>query len=56
MSGDEDEGVAADLSAMEAEFLEIDENGRWNVVYQVGPLPGSKWKWQPEAERFRKLK
>eukprot|EP00066_Takifugu_rubripes_P002008 XP_003963616.2 PREDICTED: tyrosine-protein phosphatase non-receptor type 1 [Takifugu rubripes] len=34
MSGDEDEGVAADLSAMEAEFLEIDENGRWNAVYQ----------------------
>lgn len=56
MSGDEDEGVAADLSAMEAEFLEIDENGRWNVVYQVRPLPGSKWKWQPGAERFQKLK
>lgn len=51
MSRDEEEGVAADLSAMEAEFLEIDENGRWSVVYQVGPLPRSKWKW-----RFQQLK
>lgn len=38
MSGDGIEGVAAGLSAMEAEFLEIDENGRWNAVYQVGSL------------------
>lgn len=41
MSGDGIEGVAAGLPAMEAEFLEIDENGRWNAVYQVGSLPGS---------------
>lgn len=39
MSGDGEEGVAAGLSAMEAEFLEIDRNGRWSAVYQVGPLP-----------------
>lgn len=32
-------GVAAGLSAMEDEFLQIDENGRWSAVYQVGPLP-----------------
>lgn len=30
----EEEGVAAGLSAMEAEFLEIDENGSWGAVYQ----------------------
>lgn len=47
MAGDGEEGVAAGLSAMETEFLEIDENGRWNVVYQVGPLPRSVWKWRP---------
>lgn len=34
--GKEDEGVAAGLSAMEAEFREIDEDGRWGAVYQVG--------------------
>ncbi|XP_037333998.2 tyrosine-protein phosphatase non-receptor type 1 [Pungitius pungitius] len=32
--GKEEEGVAAGLSAMEAEFREIDENGSWNAVYQ----------------------
>lgn len=24
---------------MEAEFREIDENGSWNAIYQVGPPP-----------------
>lgn len=36
--GEEDEGVAAGLSEMEAEFREIDENGNWSTIYQVGPL------------------
>ncbi len=36
--GEEEEGVAAGLSAMEAEFREIDENGSWSAIYQVGPL------------------
>lgn len=40
MSGDEEEAVAAGLSAMEAEFLDVDKNGRWSAVYQVG----SRWK------------
>lgn len=35
---EEEEGVAAGLSAMEAEFREIDENGSWSAIYQVGPL------------------
>lgn len=29
---------------MEAEFLEIDENGSWNAIYQVGTLDMSRWK------------
>lgn len=29
--------MAAGLSAMEAEFREIDESGSWNAIYQVGP-------------------
>lgn len=29
---------------MEAEFREIDENGSWNAIYQVGPLDKSRWK------------
>lgn len=36
--------VAAGLSAMEAEFREIDENGSWSAIYQVGPLDKSRWK------------
>lgn len=31
---EEEEGVAAGLSAMEAEFREIDENGSWSAIYQ----------------------
>lgn len=37
---EEEEGVAAGLSAMEAEFREIDENGSWSAIYQVGPNQG----------------
>lgn len=44
MSGDEEEGVSAGLSAMEAEFVEIDKNGRWSAVYQVGTSPRIKVK------------
>lgn len=36
---EEEEGVAAGLSAMEAEFREIDENGSWSAIYQVGRTP-----------------
>lgn len=36
--GEEGGGGAAGLSAMEAEFREIDENGSWSAVYQVGAL------------------
>lgn len=39
MAGDGEEGVAAGLSAMEAEFLEMDGSGRWSAVYQVGTSP-----------------
>lgn len=42
------EGVAAGLSAMEAEFREIDESGSWNAIYQVGPLDSSRWKLNQE--------
>lgn len=31
------EGVAAGLTAMEVEFRDIDENGSWTAIYQVGP-------------------
>lgn len=34
ISGQEEVGVAAGLSAMEAEFREIDENGSWSAIYQ----------------------
>lgn len=40
-----EEGVAAGLSAMEAEFREIDEHGSWSAIYQVGPPSESRWKW-----------
>lgn len=35
---------AAGLSAMEAEFREIDENGSWNAIYQVRALRKLRWK------------
>jgi len=53
---EEEEGVAAGLSAMEAEFREIDENGSWNAIYQVGKTSParSRWKWSAgEAAAFR---
>lgn len=31
--------MAAGLSAMEAEFREIDESGSWNAIYQVRTSP-----------------
>lgn len=36
--------MAAGLSAMEAEFREIDENGSWNAIYQVGARDESRWR------------
>lgn len=48
---EEDEGVAAGLSAMEAEFREIDEDGRWGAVYQVG-LREQRWKRHLKAKFY----
>lgn len=53
--GEEDEGVAAGLSEMEAEFREIDENGSWSAIYQVGPLgenQGGNGPFGGEADTF----
>lgn len=36
---EEEEEEAAGLSAMETEFREIDENGSWSAIYQVGTSP-----------------
>ena len=57
--GEEDEGVAAGLSEMEAEFREREESGSWRPSYRVDP-PGkkkkkkkkkkSRWKWTVEGE------